>query len=112
MTTLTDTKATLQTAVALENKTLGYPLKGVHVGPGPHVPMPATWDGVGPVPPGWTAYSDKDIVPDTKGAYTTTLDDSFTAEKVAASTTLTPADKTAASTLLSKVVTVTAEVTK
>jgi len=32
----------------------GYPRRGVHVGPGPHVPMPATWDGSGPTPPGWT----------------------------------------------------------
>lgn len=32
------------------------PLRGVHVGRGPHVNMPETWDGNGPVPPGWTSH--------------------------------------------------------
>lgn len=29
---------------------------GTHRGKGPHVNMPATWDGVGRVPPGWSGY--------------------------------------------------------
>lgn len=32
------------------------PAIGVHVGGGIHVSMPATWDGNGPVPPGWTSH--------------------------------------------------------
>jgi hypothetical protein len=41
---------------ANQDKLLGYPLAGVHVGGGRHVDMPATWDGTGAVPPGWTSY--------------------------------------------------------
>lgn len=32
------------------------PLRGAHIGGGVHVPMPETWDGNGPVPPGWTSH--------------------------------------------------------
>lgn len=41
---------------ANQDKLLGYPLRGVQVGGGVHVPMPATWDGNGPVPLGWSSY--------------------------------------------------------
>lgn len=40
--------------VATIDKALGYPKPGVRVGGGIHVPMPDTWDGTGPTPPGWT----------------------------------------------------------
>lgn len=30
------------------------PARGTHVGSGPHVKMPDTWDGTGKVPPGWS----------------------------------------------------------
>jgi hypothetical protein len=33
-----------------------YPSRGVHHGRGPHVPMPESWNGVGPVPIGWTSF--------------------------------------------------------
>jgi hypothetical protein len=36
------------------DKALGLPLPGKHVGGGLHVAMPATWDGSGATPPGWT----------------------------------------------------------
>lgn len=32
------------------------PARGTNLGGGIHVPMPATWDGNGPVPPGWTSF--------------------------------------------------------
>lgn len=35
------------------DKALEYPRKGTHVGSGPHVAMPVTWDGLGPTPLGW-----------------------------------------------------------
>ena len=100
--TLTDTKTNCLTAVLLENKTLGYPLVGQHVGGGIHVPMPPTWDGIGVVPPGWTAYSEADVAPDGKGAFATKLDTGFTTETVASTDKLTVQEKTTATTLLSK----------
>jgi hypothetical protein len=38
------------------DKLLAYPKRGTHVGGGLHVPMPASWDGIGAVPIGWTSY--------------------------------------------------------
>lgn len=102
--TLTDTKTNCLTAVVLENKVLGFPLVGVHVGGGIHVDMPATWDGNGLVPPGWTAYSDANVAPDGKGAFVTKLDDGFTTTTVAASPVLSVNEKTTATTLLNKAV--------
>ncbi len=40
----------------LQDKLLGYPSAGVRVGSGIHVDMPATWNGTGSPPPGWTSY--------------------------------------------------------
>src|SRR5688500_8564277 len=40
--------------VALLNKALAYPSPGVQVGAGKHVVMPATWNGTGKTPLGWT----------------------------------------------------------
>jgi hypothetical protein len=51
--------ALLASATATEDnqdKLLGYPLPGIHVGGGRHVDMPATWDRSGAVPIGWTSY--------------------------------------------------------
>lgn len=49
--------------VAARNATAGLldkahalPVRGTHTGGGIHVPMPETWDGNGPVPPGWTSH--------------------------------------------------------
>lgn len=38
------------------SKKLGEPepVRGVHIGRGPHVKMPDTWDGESRVPPGWS----------------------------------------------------------
>lgn len=44
--------AAVQTA---QDKLLGYPRAGTHVGRGRHVTMPGSWDGQGEAPPGWTA---------------------------------------------------------
>lgn len=38
------------------DKAWEMPARGVHVGRGPHVPMPNAWDGLGSVPPGWTSH--------------------------------------------------------
>lgn len=107
--TLTGTKTECLTAVTLENKTLGYPLPGKHYGGGYHVPMPEAWDGTGAAPPGWTvANQETEVVPAAKtGDWTVTLDDQFTAEKVAASTTLTSQEKATATSLLGKATTTT-----
>jgi len=40
----------------LSDKLEGYPAQGVHFGVGVHVLMPGSWDGTGPVPPGWSSY--------------------------------------------------------
>lgn len=50
----TGTEAEMDELCAIIDKALGYPRPGVHGGGGIHVPMPATWDGQGPTPPGWT----------------------------------------------------------
>lgn len=41
---------------AIVDKALVYPKIGVHIGKGPHVPMPPSWDGQGALPPGWTRH--------------------------------------------------------
>lgn len=43
-------------AAALLDTAHGFPARGTHAGGGVHVPMPGAWDGVGPVPPGWTSF--------------------------------------------------------
>ena len=48
------TEANNDALLAIISKALGYPQKGAHVGGGAHVNMPATWDGTGNTPPGWT----------------------------------------------------------
>jgi hypothetical protein len=58
----------------LEDKLLGYPAKGVHVGGGIHVPMPATWDGTGKPPMGWTSYRTSSIKHPTLSQWATPLD--------------------------------------
>lgn len=48
------TRAQCDTVKDARDKLLGAPVRGVQCGGGKHEPMPQTWDGVGPVPPGWT----------------------------------------------------------
>lgn len=36
------------------DRLLGLPAAGIHIGGGRHVPMPASWDGSGLTPFGWT----------------------------------------------------------
>lgn len=50
---ITGTASEIAAAQAAADKLLGYPKKGTHIGGGIHVPMPDTWDGTGPTPPGW-----------------------------------------------------------
>jgi hypothetical protein len=57
-----------------QDKLLGYPLAGVHVGGGRHVPMPPTWDGNGAVPIGWTSYRGSSRQHPTLPQYATPLD--------------------------------------
>lgn len=48
------TEANMDALGLIVSKALGYPIVGTHVGGGLHVSMPATWDGQGACPPGWT----------------------------------------------------------
>ena len=57
-----------------QDKLLGYPLAGVHVGGGRHVDMPASWDGNGAVPIGWTSYKGSSRQHPTLPQWATTLD--------------------------------------
>jgi hypothetical protein len=57
-----------------QDKLLGYPQAGVHVGGGRHVAMPATWDGNGAVPIGWTSYKGSSRQHPTLPQYATPLD--------------------------------------
>lgn len=50
------TRAQCDTIQAARDKLLGAPVRGVDCGGGKHEPMPQAWDGVGPVPPGWTGF--------------------------------------------------------
>jgi hypothetical protein len=50
----TGTEITNDALVAIVNKALGYPKVGMHLGGGKHADMPASWDGQGKAPPGWT----------------------------------------------------------
>jgi hypothetical protein len=56
VTLYTGTRADCETIRASRVKLIGPPTKGVRVGGGIHVPMPATWDGAGDVAIGWTGY--------------------------------------------------------
>lgn len=49
----TGTEAEMDALRVTVDKALGFPRKGTHVGRGPHVAMPDTWDGTGPTPSGW-----------------------------------------------------------
>lgn len=51
--TASGTEAQMDALRVLVDKALAYPRKGTHVGRGPHVAMPDTWDGTGPTPLGW-----------------------------------------------------------
>lgn len=48
--------AAREAIAAILDKAWQMPRRGVHHGRGPHVPMPETWDGTGPVPPGWSSH--------------------------------------------------------
>lgn len=50
----TGTEAEMDAICVIIDKALGFPRAGTRVGGGIHVPMPETWDGQGPTPPGWT----------------------------------------------------------
>lgn len=50
------TRAEAQVTEQNQDKLLGYPLRGTHVGGGRHVDMPASWDLTGPTPIGWSSY--------------------------------------------------------
>ncbi len=64
---------------ANQDKLLGYPLAGVHVGGGRHVDMPASWDGNGAVPIGWTSYKGSSRQHPTLAQWATPLDPECTA---------------------------------
>jgi hypothetical protein len=50
----TGTEVINDALLVILNKALALPRKGTQVGGGKHVLMPATWNGVGPTPLGWT----------------------------------------------------------
>lgn len=50
------TKADADELVALRDTLTPDPVRGVHVGGGRHVDMPAEWDRGGDVPPGWSGF--------------------------------------------------------
>lgn len=51
---LEGTREDIAFAIALEDEHAGNPRRGTHIGPGPHTDMPATWDGTGATPNGWS----------------------------------------------------------
>jgi hypothetical protein len=54
---------------ATRDKLLGPAVPGVRCGGGIHAPMPATWNGEGEVPAGWTGYAGPVEHPTTKGEW-------------------------------------------
>jgi hypothetical protein len=68
------TRLEAEAVETIEDKLLGYPLAGVHVGGGRHVAMPATWDGSGSVPIGWTSYKGSSRQHPTLAQFATPLD--------------------------------------
>ncbi len=48
-------EANCEALVRVITKALGGHFVGTHVGDGRHVSMPGSWNGFGPVPPGWTS---------------------------------------------------------
>ncbi len=57
-----------------QDKLLGYPSAGAHVGGGIHVEMPDTWDGVGKPPPGWSSYSESSVAHPTLPQFAAIID--------------------------------------
>jgi hypothetical protein len=53
---VTGTRTYCDNVKAARDKLLGSPVRGIRCGGGVHAQMPATWDGVGRVPEGWTGY--------------------------------------------------------
>jgi hypothetical protein len=68
------TRLEAEAVETIEDKLLGYPLAGVHVGGGRHVAMPATWDGSGAVPIGWTSYKGSSRQHPTLAQFATPID--------------------------------------
>jgi hypothetical protein len=62
-----------------QDKLLAYPKRGVHINGGIHGPMPDTWDGVGPVPPGWTSYLGSSVKHPTLPTWSTPIETDATA---------------------------------
>jgi len=56
MATFNGTEEECEELARILDKADGGPKRGVHVGGGIHVPMPAQWDGEGEVPIGWTSH--------------------------------------------------------
>lgn len=88
----------MDAARAIIDKALGYPKPGEQRGGGIHVPMPPTWDGTGPTPPGWTKNATAVWVASATDA-ALPLSDAVAAElqKPEAQARLAPAERTALS---------------
>jgi hypothetical protein len=54
MGTLTDLQEQLEELRVIFDTALDLPSRGTNIGGGMHVDAPATWDGTGDCPPGWT----------------------------------------------------------
>lgn len=79
MTYVLQTEALARETERNQDKLLQYPKKGTRVGGGKHVPMPDTWDGIGPVPPGWTSYLGSSVKHPTLPTWSTPIEPEVTA---------------------------------
>ncbi len=92
----TGTLAECEELAELVDRAKGYPRKFGTRGPaGFHAPVPETWDGTGPTPPGWIASHEAVWSDGSTAVYR--LEDS-TADELAASGLLTAAEKSRAAT--------------
>lgn len=69
------TEAASDALRAIINKALQFPRVGTHVGGGIHVTMPASWDGQGATPPGWTKHVASEYVVNASTAWVAIPDD-------------------------------------
>ena len=63
----------------VQDRLLGYPLRGTPVTGGIHGPIPETWDGNGAVPPGWSSYRGSSRKHPTLSQWATPVDPDATA---------------------------------
>ncbi len=82
------------------NVSRDMPLRGTRVGGGIHVPMPATWDGSGAVPLGWTVATDVIENPERDGRFAVDVEPADESKLSAGDRTTIQAARTRATTQL------------